>query len=185
MNMKPVVEEIISRLDPSKFQYYGTFFHWKEFEDLLKPFYTKFGEYLCDDLFVLKSSVKRPDYLPHIDYDEIERDKPVVGSFTWPASNCNKDTTTIWYECLKDGERIYSYGKQDVVIVNETLELNEIDRYTFDTKEFNSIVLKHDDWHTVYNESGSTNDRMLLQWRFKPELSWDEIRNILHDHGIE
>jgi len=175
MNMQPIVKEIMSRLDYKSFFYFGTHFHWKQFEDLLKPMYDKYGEYLCDDLFVLKSSSDRPDYLIHIDYDEVHKDMPVVASFTWPALNCTKDTTTIWYECLENGKKIYKHGKQDTVITDENLVLKEIDRYYFDTEEFNAIILKHDDWHTVYNESKSKEDRMLLQWRFKPHLSWDEI----------
>lgn len=182
MNMQPIVKEIMSRLDRNTFSYFGTHFHWKQFEDLLKPMHEKYGEYLCDDLFVLKSSADRPDYLIHIDYDEVHKDMPVVGSFTWPALNCTKDTVTIWYECLENGNKIYKYGKQDVVITNEDLSLKEIDRYYFDTEEFNSIILKHNDWHTVYNESKSKEDRMLLQWRFKPHLSWDEICNIVFNN---
>ena len=179
MNMIPIVKEIMSQLDHKSFSYFGTHFHWKQFEKLLKPMYDKYGEYLCDDLFVLKSSVDRPDYLIHIDYDEVHKDMPVVGSFTWPVLNCTKDTVTIWYECLENGTKIYKHGKQDVVITDENLVLKEIDRYYFDTEEFNAIILKHDDWHTVYNESKSKEDRMLLQWRFKPHLSWDEICKIV------
>ena len=178
MNMKPIVSEIMNRLDPRTFSYFGTNFHWKTFQDLLQPMYDEFGDWLCDDLFVLKSSAARPDYLLHIDYDEVYKDMPVVGSFTWPALNCTKDTVTIWYECLNDGKKIYSYGKQDVVITDTNLVLNEIDRYVFDSEEFNSIILKHDDWHTLYNNSNSMEDRMLLQWRFKPHLSWDQILTI-------
>ena len=179
MNMKPVVKEIMSHLDYTRFEYFGAFFHWKEFEDLLKPFHDVYGEYLMDELNVLKSSNERPDYLLHIDYDEEQKDKPVVGSFTWPALNCTPDTTTVWYECLKNGERIYTHGRQDVVITDQSLELNEIDRYVFDTDEFNAIVLKHNDWHTVYNESNKDQTRMLLQWRFKPDLTWEEICTIV------
>jgi len=178
MNMKPIVKEIMSRLDSNEFEYFGTFFHWKQFEDLLKPFHDKFGEYLCDELNVLKSSSERPDYLLHIDYDEIEKDMPVVGSFTWPAFNCNSNTITVWYECLEDGKRIYKHGKQDVVITDQNLVLNEIDCHTFDTESFNAIILKHNDWHTVYNSDTSGDQRELLQWRFKPHLTWEEIKEI-------
>lgn len=179
MNMKPIVQEIIQRLNYDEFKYFGTFFHWKEFEELLKPFHDKFGEYLCDELNILKSSNERPDYLLHIDYDEIEKDMPVVGSFTWPALNCDPRTITVWYECLEDGKKIYKHGKQDIVITDESLVLNEIDRYSFDSNLFNAIILKHDDWHTVYNGDTSGNQRMLLQWRFKPHLTWDEICTIV------
>lgn len=181
MNMKQVVEEIMKRLDYNKFQYFGAFFHWKEFEELLKPFHDKFGEYLCDELNVLKSSKERPDYLLHIDYDEVEKDMPVIGSFTWPALNCDPRTITVWYECLKDGKKIYKHGKQDAVITDENLVLNEIDRYSFDSNLFNAIILKHNDWHTVYNGDTSGNQRMLLQWRFKPDLTWDEIKKIVQN----
>lgn len=181
MDMKPIVEHIIKNIDHTKFQYFGTFFHWKEFENLLKPFHDKFGEYLCDELNILKSSNERPDYLLHIDYDEIEKNMPVVGSFTWPALNCNSKTVTVWYECLKNGERIYEYGKQDIVITDENLVLNEIDRHSFDCDLFNAIILKHNDWHTVYNNDTSGNQRMLLQWRFKPHLTWDQIQEIFQN----
>ena len=107
---------------------------------------------------------------------------PVTGSFTWPALNCTPDTITVWYECLQNGERIYSHGKQDVVITDQSLVLNEIDRWVFDTDKFNAIVFKHDDWHTVYNNDKSGDTRMLLQWRFKPEFSWNDIKMILHNH---
>lgn len=178
LNMKPIVEEIVSRLDFNKFQYFGTFFHWKEFENLLKPFHDKFGEFLCDTLTVLTSSSERPDYLLHIDYDETSKDMPVVGSFTWPALNCNSNSITVWYECLENGKKIYTYGKQDVVITDQRLVLNEIDRHVFDSELFNAVILKHDDWHTVYNEDTSGNKRILLQWRFKPCFSWDQIKEI-------
>lgn len=182
MNMKLVVAEIMNRLDYNSFSYYGTNFHWKEFQDLLQPLYDKFGEYICDDLFVLKFSSDRPDYLIHIDYDEVYTDMPVVGSFTWPALNCTKDTVTIWYDCHDvENKKIYDYGKQDVVITDENLILTEIDRYVFDTEKFNPIILKHNDWHTLYNNSKSKKDRMLLQWRFKPTLSWEEILKITKD----
>lgn len=185
MDMKKVVNEIMSRLDKNSFSYFGTKFHWKDFEELLKPFYNKFGKYLCDELFVLKSSLKRPDYLIHIDYDEVHKDLPVVASFTWPALNCNENTMTIWYECFDENQKIYQYGEQDKVITNDSLKIKEIDRYFFNTEKFNSVILKHNDWHTVYNNSNSNEDRMLLQWRFKPDISWadackiyDELKDI-------
>lgn len=182
MNMQNVVNQIIHQLDFNQFKYFGGFFHWKQFEDLLKPFYSVYGQYLRDELVVLKSSAERQDYLLHIDYDEENKDMPVTGSFTWPALNCTPDTITVWYECLQNGERIYSHGKQDVVITDQSLVLNEIDRWVFDTDKFNAIVFKHDDWHTVYNNDKSGDTRMLLQWRFKPEFSWNDIKMILHNH---
>lgn len=185
MKMHPVVDQIMSKLDFNSFQYFGTFFHWTDFKDLLKPFHDVYGEYLRDELNVLKSSNERPDYLLHIDYDEEQKDMPVVGSFTWPALNCDDNTTTVWYECIKDGSKVYKVGKQDVVITDNNLILNEIDRWVFNTEEFNSVVFKHNDWHTVYNGDNSGKQRMLLQWRFKPELSWDQIKKILHTHRNE
>lgn len=184
MNMKPIVDEIITTLDKTKFQYFGLKFHWTEYETLLRPFYQIFGEYLVDDLFLLTSSNNRPDYLIHIDYDDIHTDMPVVGSFTWPAANCTPDTTTIWYDCYKDNEKIYKYGKQDVVITDTSLVLKEKDRYSFDTNNFNAVVLKHNDWHTVYNESNVCQDRMLLQWRFKPTFTWEQIQKIVEKSNV-
>lgn len=182
MNMKPVVDTIMSELNYDSFKYFGTFFHWTEFKELLKPFHDVYGEYLRDELNVLKSSNERPDYLLHIDYDEEKKDMPVVGSFTWPALNCDDNTTTVWYECIKDGFKVYEIGRQDVVITDNNLILNEIDRWVFNTEQFNSIVLKHNDWHTVYNGDNSGKQRMLLQWRFKPELNWEQIKRIVLDH---
>lgn len=184
MNMKSVVDEIIKAIDRSKFQYFGTKFHWTTYESLLKPFYDKFGNYLREDLFLLTSSANRPDYLIHIDYDNDEPDKPVPGSFTWPALNCTNDTITVWYKCFDGDNEIYTYGKQDVVITDTKLRLKEIDRYFFDSNKFNAAVIKQNDWHTVYNESESTNERMLLQWRFKPTITWSQIQDILQEHNV-
>lgn len=176
--MKDKIPHIISSLDKSDFQYFGAMFHWKKFESLLKPIYDMYGEYLREHLFLLKSNLDRPDYLLHIDYDEIEKDKPVVASLTWPAGNCNSDSITVWYECLDNGEKIYKKGKQDVVITDQSLELKEIDRFVFDDDKFNPIIIRQDEWHTVYNNSKSSNDRMLLQWRFNPNISWEKVLEI-------
>jgi hypothetical protein len=179
MNMKNVVNEIINNLHHDSFSYYGTNFHWTKFQTLLLPFYKKFGQFLCDELFLLKSSVNRPDYLVHIDYDESKKNLPVVGSFTWPALNCTKDTITVWYDCYKNNEKIYRHGEQDKVITNNELRLEEIDRYIFDSEDFNAVLFKHNDWHTLYNTTSTKKERMLLQWRFKPELTWEKICEIV------
>lgn len=159
-------------------KYFGGVIHWREFEDELAPIYQEFGQYLRDHLFLLTSNRQRPEYLLHIDYDLDDPNVPVVGSLTWPVLNCSDDTVTVWYDCYRNGEKIYQYGKQDVVITDESLKLVEIDRYYFNTAEFNSVILKHDDWHTLYNNANQESNRMLLQWRFKPEYSWDFIKEI-------
>jgi len=185
-NMKKVapniVKEFIVRSEnphlSSKMNYFGANFHWSDFKTELQPIYNEFGKYLCDHLFLLTSNRSRPEYLVHIDYDHTFTDLPVVGSFTWPVLNCNKDTVTVWYECELDGKKIYEYGKQDVVITNPNIQMKEIDRYYFDTEEWNAVLLKHNDWHTLYNQQDSEENRMLLQWRFKPTVSWEKIKDL-------
>lgn len=159
-------------------QFFGTHFHWSDYRQHLGHIYEQFGEYLCDNLFVLKSNQKRPDYLVHIDYHHEQPETPVVGSLTWPLWNCNSNSITVWYDVLQDGNPIYEYGREDVVIQDQGLELREIDRYQFNTEAWNSVILRHDYWHTVYNNTNVDEDRMLLQWRFRPGLSWEEIMEI-------
>ena len=180
-NMKSAVQEIVNTLTESDYEYFGAMFHWKKFEHLLKPIYDRYGEYLRDHLFLLKSSLDRPDYLLHIDYDEIDKDMPVVASLTWPASNCNAESITVWYDCLENGKKILKKGRQDVVISDESLKLVEIDRYIFDSDKFNPIIIRQDEWHTVYNNSKSQEDRLLLQWRFKPDIPWERVLEITRD----
>lgn len=185
-NMKEVSKVIVNKFlenssnpySKHKMQYFGANFKWYDFREELQSIYDEFGQYLTEDLFLLKSNKHRPEYLLHIDYDHDSPEQPVVGSFTWPVLNCNSNTITVWYDAYKDGEKLYQYGKQDVVIVDDTIELKEIDRYIFDTEKFNAILLKHNDWHTLYNNDNSVEDRMLLQWRFKPNLTWEEILTV-------
>jgi len=155
--------------------YFGGSFNWRMFETQLSPIYEKFGQWLCDDLFLLTSNRYRPEYLVHIDYHHVETDTPVVGSLTWPVMNCNENTVTVWYDCFLNDQKIYSYGKQDVVITDPNIKLVEIDRYYFNTDAFNAVILKHDDWHTLYNYDEVEENRMLLQWRFRPNISWQQI----------
>lgn len=159
-------------------KYYGSMFHWKEYEDILSPIYEELGEFLCDELFLLTSNKNRPDYLVHIDHHD-KSTIPVVGSLTWPVLNCDSDSTTIWYDAVLDNEKIYGYGEPSRTILNDDINLTEIDRYQFSTEEWNSILLKHDDWHTIYNNKDSEKNRMLLQWRFKPGIPWHEICDLV------
>lgn len=161
-----------------KMQYFGAHFKWYDFKEELTHIWEDFGQYLREDLFLLTSNKTRPEYLLHIDYDLDEPTKPVVGSLTWPVLNCNEDTVTVWYDAYKDGKKFYKLGQQDVVITDESIELVEIDRMYFDTEKFNAVILKHNDWHTLYNNSDSISNRMLLQWRFKPDLTWEQIKEI-------
>ena len=161
-----------------KMNYFGAIIPWQDYANLLEPIYAKFGHILCDHLFLLTSNKSRPEYLVHIDYDEIEKDKPVVASFTWPVLNCTSETTTVWYEATLNGNRITTYGQQDVVISDPKIELTEIDRYCFDSETFNAVILKHDEWHTLYNNSDDVSNRMLLQWRFKPDVKWEQIQEM-------
>lgn len=161
-----------------KQEYFGGLFHWTEFKDDLLPIYSEFGQFLVDHLFILTSGLQRPEYLVHIDYDEEQKNLPVTGSFTWPVLNCDPSTLTVWYECRLQNEKIYNYGRQQSVITNSKIEMNEIDRYKFDTGKFNAVIFRHDQWHTLYNDSDSADPRVLLQWRFKPELSWIQIQEI-------
>ena len=185
-NMKEVAPRIVKEFianseNPhlsAKMNYFGANFHWTDFKTELQPIYDEFGEYLCEHLFLLTSNRSRPEYLVHIDYDHVHTDLPVVGSFTWPVLNCNSNTITIWYECELDNKKIYEYGRQDVVITDPNIKMQEIDRYYFDTEKWNAVILKHNDWHTLYNQQNVEENRMLLQWRFKPNLSWEEITNL-------
>lgn len=185
-NMKDLSKSIIQKFlvnseNPHlhhSMSYFGAHFKWYDFEEELRPIWDQFGEYLCEDLFLLTSNKHRPEYLVHIDYDFDDPTQPVVGSLTWPVLNCNKNTVTVWYSALKSGTEYYGSGNQTSVITDESITLIEKDRFYFDTTEFNPAVFKHCDWHTLYNSDNVVDNRMLLQWRFKPNLTWDEILNI-------
>lgn len=181
LNMKDICKSILKKLDFKEFDYFGQTYHWSKFSEL-KPMHDLFGDVLCDEVFFLTSDKNRPDYLVHIDYHETEKDTPVVASFTWPMLNCDSTSTTIWYDCYNNGKQIFEYGKQDVTIV-DSMDLIEKDRYHLSSDEFNSIILKQDDWHTVYNNSNTLDTRILFQWRFKPGISWDQIKTLWRERS--
>lgn len=161
-----------------KMEFFGGYFHWSDFKDLLQPIYDDIGEYLCDHLFILTSNKNRPEYLLHIDYDHQQKDMPVSGALTWPALNCNHDTTTVFYDAYYNGKQFYQFGHQDIVIDDPAIELREKDRCHLSTAEWNSIILKNSDWHTVYNNANQEDTRMLLQWRFRPDMTWEQISDV-------
>lgn len=166
-----------------KMSYFGTIIPWTDYKELLQPIYDKYGSILCDDLFLLTSNKFRPEYLVHIDYDLYYPDHPVTGSFTWPVLNCDNNTLTVWYNCYYNNQQIFEYGKQGTVIADPAIDMVEIDRYEFNSDTFNGVIFKHNDWHTLYNSANNESNRMLLQWRFKHDVSWDtivEITNELH-----
>lgn len=178
-NMKEIAPKIVSDyVNKNRLQYFGATIHWQEYQKDLQNIYDEFGDYLCDHLFLLKSNKDRPDYLVHIDYHHEHPEIPVTASLTWPVLNCTNDTITVWYDAFLNNEKIFEYGKQDITITNDKIDLKEKDRYSFNTKIWNSVILNHENWHTVYNNSNNVDERILLQWRFKPGLSWNEILNL-------
>ena len=184
---KKIIDDLVSKtrnphLD-NQFKFFGTHFHWTEYRELLQPIWEQFGEYLTEDLFVLTSNVNRPDYLIHIDYDHVEKDRPVVGSLTWPVYNCDENSVTIWHDVDVDGIPFYPYyddmGKDPRRLIDgPDIGLWESDRYYFNSENFNPIILNHKEWHGVYNNSSQVEDRIILQWRFRPDLTWQEICDI-------
>lgn len=178
-NMKEISTKIVNDyISKNRFKYYGATIHWQEYKNDLQHIYNDFGNYLCEHLFLLKSSKDRPDYLVHIDYHHEHPEIPVTASLTWPVLNCTDETLTVWYDAFLNDESIFELGKQNVTITNDEIRLVEKDRYSFNTKTWNSVILNHENWHTVYNNSDDTNERMLLQWRFKPGITWEEILDL-------
>jgi hypothetical protein len=92
--------------------------------------------------------------------------------------HCNENTITVWYDAVYNGNRIFQYGKEGLTITDTDINLIEKDRYSFNTEKWNSVILNHENWHTLYNNDESYNERILLQWRFKPGLNWKEILKI-------
>lgn len=181
-NMSKIAPHIVNDyIRNNRLQYFGAAVHWQSYQELLQPIYDQFGSHLCDHLFILKSSRDRPEYLVHIDYHHENPEIPVTGSLTWPVANCDSNTTTVWYDAYFNNERIFKYGREDVTITDERISLIEKDRYVFDTAKWNSVILNHENWHTVYNNTETSDERMLLQWRFKPGISWNELMEMTQD----
>lgn len=166
--------------------YYGTAFHWERFRKVLEPVWTHLGPYLESELVVLTSNKNRPDYLVHIDGGV----NPFTASLTWPIDHCNEETISVWYDIRRGDQRLEYQMESRILTDGRNVEMTEIDRFVFKNSPFTPALLRHDVWHTVYNNSDQVAVRSLLQWRFKKSISWDRALSLVESlirpiHDIE